>query len=951
MSERQQPGAPTLIDPSSSTSMSHEELHKILVEWNATQKEYPRHSCVHHLFEAQAQRTPGAIALSFEGQRLTYAELNARANQLSRHLSQLGVGPDRLVGISLERSLDLLVALLGILKAGGAYVPLDPSYPEDRLAYILQDSDAGVLVTQASVAAHHKTAARVVCLDKDWPAIGQESDANLDVPVSSSNLAYVLYTSGSTGKPKGVEIEHRNVVNFLWSMRQEPGLSREDRLVAVTTISFDIAGLELFLPLIAGAQVVLASRSVAMDGARLKAVLEDERATVMQATPATWRLLLDAGWRGDPRLKILCGGEALPRELANQLLPCCGSLWNMYGPTETTIWSSVYKVSDGEQALLPIGHPIGNTQMYILDSAGNPVRGGAEGELYIGGEGVARGYHNRPELTREKFVSDPFSSEPDARLYRTGDLARYLPDGNILFLGRIDHQVKIRGFRIELGEIEAVLAEHPAVQQNVVVARDGTHGEKHLVAYFVSRNGNLPRPPELRTFLQKKLPDYMLPATYVALDAFPLTPNGKVDRRALPPPDRTQVVAGEHHVGPRNPLETRLVQLWEEVLGISPISVTANYFDLGASSLAAARLFTRISKEFKRELPLSFLYEAPSIEQIARRLTDDANAPLWKSLVPIQTQGSGVPLFCVHGGGGGTLFMRGLARHLGQDRPFYGLQAEAVHGRRIKGHRVEDMAAHYVSEIRTVHPDGPFFLSGYCLGGVIAVEMARQLKQQGFEVPLVALFNAANPALHLGGAAADDDEGGREAAIAQSRQAENGTGHLGFKGHWQKMRSMRWTELPGYMMQALRSALRWRVQPLRRKIRRFTTHPNRFWEILCLTYVRLGGRVPPMLRWFYIAGITHWAERHYTPTRYPGSLTVFSGAGLYSEPSAGWEGLADEIETCVISGQHRIPAQIMYEPSVSELAEKLRSRMLSIQSEATQRGSRSGAAMAPSAIV
>ena len=928
MDNLKQVETPPVVDHSSSSApISEGELQRVVVTWNATEMEYPRDRCVHHLFEAQVDRTPHKIAVTFEGRQLTYAELNARANQLARYLSKLGVGPERLVGVSVERSLEMLVAVLGILKAGGAYVPLDPAYPEDRLAFILEDADISILITQESLAKHHTTAARVVCLDKDWTTVSQESTADPGITLTSSDLAYVLYTSGSTGKPKGVQIEHRNVVNFLCSMRKEPGITPDDVLVAVTTLSFDIAGLELFLPLTVGAQVVLASRSVAMDGSLLMKTMRDHRATLMQATPATWRLLLDAGWRGDARLKILCGGEALPRELANQLLPCCGSLWNMYGPTETTIWSSVYKVGAGDGSLLPIGRPIGNTQMYILDPARNPVPVGTEGELYIGGDGVARGYLNRPELTSEKFVPDPFRKAPGTRLYRTGDLARYLPDGNIVFLGRIDHQVKIRGFRIELGEIEAVLAEHPAVCQNVVVAREDSRGEKHLVAYFLARNGTIPPPGHVRRFLQQKLPDYMLPSSYVVLDEFPLTPNGKVDRRALPAPKSSQALPDDEHVSPRNPVETRLVQLWEQMLGFSPISVTANYFELGASSLAAARLFTQISREFKKEVPLALLYEAPTIERLARHLTDGTDVPGWRSLVPIQTKGSGLPLFCIHGGGGGTLFMRSLVRHLDADQPFYGLQAEAVHGKRIKGHRVEDMAAHYISEIRTVHPNGPFLLSGYCLGGVIAFEMARQLRQQGLEVPMVALFNAANPALHLGGAAADDDEGGAETAVVQSKQSAHGTGHLGITGHWQRMRRLNRNEVPAYVGLALKSALRWRIQPLRQKLRRFTAKPNRFWEICCLVYTRLGGRVPPMLRWFYILGITHWAERHYVPQMYPGKLTVFTGEGLFNDPTAGWKGLAVEVETCVIAGQHRIPAQMMYEPAVCELAEHLRARI------------------------
>ncbi|MBV8883532.1 MAG: amino acid adenylation domain-containing protein [Chroococcidiopsidaceae cyanobacterium CP_BM_RX_35] len=478
----------------SASLLENAEWHQIVIEWNDTQADYPRNKCIHQLFEDQVRQTPDNVAIVFEGKLLTYQELNCRANQLAHHLQTLGVGPEVTVGICLERSLLLLVGLLGILKAGGAYVPLDPQLPQERLAFMLEESLARVLLTQQKqlekIPEHQ---AHVVCLDTDWQIIASQSQKNPDIQVLANNLAYTIYTSGSTGKPKGVQIEHQAVVNFLTSMSREPGLTRQDVLLAITTISFDIAGLELYLPIVIGARIVLVSREVASDAAQLIKTLAESDATVLQATPATWQMLLGAGWQGNKRLKILCGGEALTRELADRLLEKSNSLWNMYGPTETTIWSTVYKVEPGNGSV-PIGRPIANTQIYLLDphlrrkdDPLKPVPVGEPGELHIGGIGLARGYLNRPTLTNEKFISNPFINESGARLYKTGDLARYLPNGDIEFIGRIDHQVKIRGFRIELGDIEAALRQHPTVRETVVIAREDLANDKRLVAYVVPK--------------------------------------------------------------------------------------------------------------------------------------------------------------------------------------------------------------------------------------------------------------------------------------------------------------------------------------------------------------------------------------------------------------------------------------------------------------------------------
>src|SRR5271157_20951 len=726
--------------------LTRAERQQLLVDWNATEADYRRDLCVHQLFEAQARRTPDATAVVFENRHLTYAELNRRANQLAHYLRNLGVGPDILVGIEVERSLEMIVGLLGILKAGGAYVPLDPAFPHDRLAFMLEDAEAPVLLTQQGlVESLPESSAKVVCLDTGWREIAQESTENPAATAKPEDLAYVIYTSGSTGKPKGVQVLHRGVVNFLTSMAQRPGMTARDRVLSVTTLSFDIAGLEIYLPLSLGASCEIVSREVAADGNQLLAKLANSGATVMQATPATWRMLLEAGWQGDPRLKILCGGEAVSQKLANQLLERAGSLWNMYGPTETTIWSTVSRIEAGQGAIR-IGRPIANTQIYILDKVLQPVPIGVAGELHIGGDGLARGYLKRPELTADRFIAHPFSEDPEARLYKTGDLVRYVPNGDIEFLGRLDHQVKIRGFRIELGEIEAALRQHPAVNETVVIDREDSPGDKRLVAYLVPGQEAAPVTSELRAFLKEKLPEYMLPSAFVTLQKMPLTPNGKVNRRALPPPEKSDLAPKAAFAPPQNATESELVKIWEETLRIQPIGVRDDFFELGGHSLLAVRIMHRVAQVFGRKIPVATLFQAPSVERLAAIIQEQGWSPQWSSLVPIQVGDSRPPFFCVHGAGGVIIRFYDLARHLGSEQPVYGLQARGLDENYPCHTRVEDMAAHYITEMRSVQPRGPYYVGGYSFGGVVALEIAQQLKAEGEETAVVVLFDTFSPA-------------------------------------------------------------------------------------------------------------------------------------------------------------------------------------------------------------
>jgi len=607
--------------------LSDRERHQLLVEWNNTQVDYPKDSTIHQLFEAQVERTPDAIAVVFEDQKLTYGELNKRANQVAHYLQKLGVKPEVLVGICTERSLDTIVGLLGILKAGGAYVPLDPSYPLERIAYILSDARVKILVTEEKMLALlPEQEAQLVCLDADWGRISQQNQTNPGRRAKSDNLAYTIYTSGSTGKPKGVQIYHQSLVNFLNSMREAPGLTESDILLAVTTICFDIAALEIYLPLIVGAKIVLASREVTANGELLLSTLQSCGVTVLQATPATWRLLLAAGWESSPQLKMLAGGEALPRELADRLLEKGGSLWNMYGPTETTVWSTTCHVNALEsrhrRQNVPeaIGRPIANTEIYILDGNLQAVPVGIVGELHIGGDGLALGYLNRPELNAEKFISHLFSDRPGARLYKTGDLARYLSDGNIEYVDRIDNQVKVRGFRIELGEIEAALSQHPDVREAAVVVREDEPGNKCLVAYAVlGQEDAIVAASELRAFLKDKLPEYMLPSAFVLLEALPLTPNGKVDRKALRAPD-TENLPLNAAFAPRTREEQLLAEIWSQVLGVKQVGIRDNFFELGGHSLLATQLIAKVREAFQVELPLRSLFQSPTVESLAEAI-------------------------------------------------------------------------------------------------------------------------------------------------------------------------------------------------------------------------------------------------------------------------------------------------------------------------------------------
>jgi amino acid adenylation domain-containing protein len=876
--------------------LTTEERVRMLEDWNDTARPYP--ACrTDALIAAQTLTHGDDVAVEFENQHLTYRELDSRANGLAGLLQEFGVGPDVLVAICVERSLDMMVGLLGVMRAGGAYVPVDPTFPGDRRRFMLEDAAVRVVLTQQSLLPQLNSAdADVICLDRDVGRIAAAGVAPPPCGANADSLAYVIYTSGSTGRPKGVQIPHSALVNFLTTMSREPGFTDRDVLVAVTTLSFDIAGLELYLPLIVGGRVVIAPHDVAGDPRQLVDLIERSGATVVQATPTTWRMLVDSGWPGRLGLKVLCGGEPLPTVLAEQLLERGLELWNMYGPTETTIWSAICQVHGGDP--ITIGHPIANTTLYVLDDRMQPLPVGLAGELHIGGDGLARGYLNRPELTAERFVPHPFEPTPGSRVYKTGDLARYRQDGTIDFIGRRDQQVKVRGFRIELGELETALARQPGVAAAVAVTREDSSGEQQLVAYVVAADEKRLDPLELRHALADVLPAYMVPTTVVPLDALPLTPNGKIDRKALPKPpsERSRDPA---RVPARTEFERQLVAVWEQVLGISPIGVTDDFFDLGVTSIVAARLFARLERELGTTLPLGAVFEAPTIESLALLLDvgPESGHSRWTSLVPIQSNGSRTPIFCVHGGAGTILHLQPLARRLGSEQPFYGLQSRGLYGGAPPLRTVEEMAEHYLRELRTVQPRGPFRLAGYCFGSIVAFDIAQQLVAEGEEVELLAVFNGPSPVwlrtFH--------SIGGQPSRRAQ----RTATPH---RPPVQRVAGV---------LVSPRKQWHWLHHLVWRFRKRFV------WSPRVRLALRSGTALPEHIREDYFLQIHAAAELAYEPEPYGGSMIVFFGAGLYDDPTLGWSGLATSVETVAVPGDHEGNRTMMAEPYVAHVSGRL----------------------------
>ncbi len=863
--------------------LAQPERRQLLLEWNDTAASFPRDKCIHALFEAQAAATPQAVAVMHRHSRLSYAELNAQANQLAHHLGELGVKPDTLVAISMERSINLMIGLLAILKAGGAYVPLDSAYPEERLAFMLEDSAPVALLTQGqfkSLFADMAKTLPVIDLEADAQLWAHQPDTNPDRHkngLKPKHLAYVIYTSGSTGQPKGVTMPHEALVNLITWQLGNTRVAATARTLQYSPISFDVSFQELFSTWCGGGTLVLVDETTRRDPSLLLQYLDRQRIERLFlpfiALEQLARFAVVNEHFPDSLREVITAGEQLRitpevRSLFANLGDC--RLVNQYGPSEThvvTAFPLPDKCTDWE-ALPSIGRPVANTQIYILDRYGNPVPIGVTGELYIGGTGVARGYLGRAKLSAERFLPDPFAQEPAARIYKTGDLARWLADGTIEYLGRNDFQVKIRGFRIEIGEIETILRQHPQLREATVGVYEPVPEDKRLVAYLVTQDTTVPSIAELRDFLKPKLPEFMMPSVFMFLDALPITPNGKLDRKALPKPDQNRQVQDTDFIAPRNPVERRLAEIWRAILKIDRVGIHDNFFDLGGHSLLAVDMMVQVNKLFDADLPLAVIYQSPTLEKMGITISSGNRQSSWYSLVPIHTQGSRPPLFAIH-----TISLLDLPQYLGKDQPLYFLRYAMATG--VSNHSVslpplEELAKHYIQELQQVQPHGPYYLIGFSFGGVIAYEMANQLLANGHRVNLLGLLDTC---------------------LTEEKQ----------------------------------------LRPLPRIIHNFfKLSPS---QLLDLVKNKITDMVTP-----YKYGTDFWPHIYtpapdiacfngYQPKSYNGQVTLFQGwereskLFSYAPPEQGWKKLlGDRLEVQQISGEH---LDICREPHVKTLAEKL----------------------------
>jgi amino acid adenylation domain-containing protein len=883
---------------------SPEQLISELEISNDSDRESQSPVCIHQLFEIQAKKNPQAIALVFEENKLTYLDLNDRANQLAHHLQKLGVKPDTLVGICMERSLEVIVAILGILKAGAAYVPIDPKYPEERLAYMLKDAGASILVTQQKLKNKFSNLqANLICLDTDWAKLKSESKDNPKSKVQPHNLVYVIYTSGSTGLPKGVAIEHQQLFNYVKGISEVLDLPEGANYATVSTFAADLGNTVIFPSLCGGGCLHIISADRVTNPKALAEYFQHHAIDCLKIVPSHLRALLTSQTSKQiiPRQRLVLGGEASSWDLVAQIqsiAPNC-QIINHYGPTETTVGVLTYKVKVEDLSIarqqantLPIGRPLPNIQTYILDEQKQKVPEGTWGELYIGGAGLARGYLNRPELTAEKFIPIPPQSHLNKggrgdRLYKTGDLVRYLSDGSIEFSGRIDNQVKIRGFRIELGEIETALLEHAQINSAVVMAREDKD-DRRLVAYLVG--DRTPTVNELRQFLKQKLPDQMIPSSFVFLEALPLTPNGKLDRHALPAPEQIEQPVDDSYIAPRNEIELKLTKIWQQVLRIEQIGVKDDFFELGGDSLVAVRLFAEIEKTFQQTLPMVSLLQASTLEQLANVLDRSVESTMWRSLVPLQVNGSKIPLFLIHARGTSILLYRNLAKYINSEQPLYALQPKGLDPKQEPLTRVEDMAAHYIEEIRTVQPQGPYQLGGYSLGGTIALEMAQQLERQGERVERLIFFDCRG------------DNCFKRLPLKQR-----------IKIHIENL----WTKKHNYIIERAIDWQRWLKDEFKFSLQKKAVSALQ----------KLGLSLPLTLRNVAIEELNFRAARIYQPQFYRGKILLLKaiewlgGVGCEIDEQLGWGDLAGEgVKIYDVPGNH---FSIFDEPQVQQLAKVL----------------------------
>jgi amino acid adenylation domain-containing protein len=872
------------------------ERHQLLGEWNDRAAGFATARPVHALVEAAALASPEAIALVHAGETLSYGELVARSRRLARLLRARGVGPEVAVAVCAERSLAWAVGLLAILEAGGAYVPLDPALPAERLAYMLRDCAAPVVLTERRLAARLPAVGAVpLLLDGGWEAAAGEADGLLaaaPVEVTASHLAYVIYTSGSTGRPKGVEVTHGSLLHLIaWHLAAH-AVSAADRATQLAGVGFDAAVWELWPYLACGASVYLAAPETTASPELLRNWLVASGITVSFLPTPLAEMVITLPWPATARLRrLLTGGDRLHAG------PPAGlpfALFNHYGPTESTVvasWCAVEPAagSGAAEGLPPIGRPVDDSGLYVLDAGGGVLPLGAAGELFIGGAGVARGYRGAAVATAERFVPDPFARRPGSRLYRTGDRVRYRPDGSLEFLGRLDDQVKIRGFRIELGEIEGTLAAHPAVREAAVAVRE-TGGDRRLVAFWVASAEVGATAQELRVFLRDRLPEYMVPVGFQRLPALPLTTNGKIDRRALPAGEGDTAAQEAAGAAPRDLLELQLAQLWQEMLGVQAVSVRDSFFDLGGHSLLAVRLIAAIERRYGRQLPLSALFQAPTVEALAALLRDQGGSAPASSLVPLRPGGPLPPLSLVHPVGGHVFAYLPLARRLGAERPLYGFQSHGALPDRAPDATIEAMAERYLDELVAAEPAGPYHLAGWSIGGFVALEMACRLRAAGRRVGLLALL---------------DTNLGVAGSVAPADEADLMTTFVLDRG------------LPEEQAAACAKELR-RAAPADRLARM---------RALLLREAL----VPPDLelatlhRLFALFGANFAAARAYRPRFFAGRIDLFAAReslGAQPRPGAGWSRLAAEVAVHSVPGGH---FTMLQEPQVQDVAERLAS--------------------------
>ena len=764
-----QPKQLPFVTTASHYPLTAAEREQILVTWNNT-ADYPiPDRCIHEYIEDQVLKTPDAIALiSIDDNgtihQLTYGELNAKSNQLAHYLRSSGISSrftetTPIIAVYLERSPELIIAFLGILKAGAAHLSLDPLELDQRRAYKLEDSNASFLLTQDSLfdsIVLESFAGGVLCMDRDWPKISISRTENLPTVTNSQSLAYVIYTSGSTGNPKGAMIRHQGLANHSIGIRNLFALNPDDRILQFSSMSFDIIIEEIYPTLISGAALVLRSDTITSSIAQFISFINTHHISILNLPTAFWHELVigmtTLNLSLSPTLRlVITGGEKASKQLYQQWCERVRSevRWiNSYGPTEATISATMYEpAAEGfqlDQSGIPIGRPNSNVQIYILDPDLNPVPIGVSGELYIGGAGVGAGYINSPKQTAEKFIANPFSNCPTDRLYSTGDIVGYRPDGAIEFVGRRDFQVKIRGFRVELGEIEQALESHSDIQQAIVIAIEGNNGQKNLAAYYILRSAL--SIDDLRVFIRTKIPDYMVPMFFTSMDVFPLTTNGKVDRATLPQPQNEIRTNNPDFIAPSTPTEIQLVEIWQKLLGISNISITDNIFDLGAYSLLILRMMAELESTFKKTLPVNILFEVPTIQKLAPLLCNSDPIIDRPKAIPFLEKGSKAPIFCMPGARNNLLFAHNFVKHWGdRDHPIYGIQEPLKEDSRPLPTTIEDCAAYYIEQIRSVQPEGPYYLVGYSIGGLIAYEMAQQLVAQGQEIALLGLLDPTPP--------------------------------------------------------------------------------------------------------------------------------------------------------------------------------------------------------------